>query len=282
MLSFVEKRCSTITKNLSLKRCHTNKKKYVFNVNKESVFASFKGSVSLEASLVIPLLIFSLMAILIGIEMVRLQTNVFEALHQGESIAFSEANASRINSTIFEYMDQKEFPFICVRGGNSGIAIKNLSSIDQDGMIRIIASYEMKPFIYWLPLGAAKVSETVTGHSFTGYVSVANEIWGHEEDEFVYITKTGTKYHRDSSCSFLNIHPVLINATDVISKRNRFGAIYHPCETCHPTLVGNVFVTPDGNRFHGNSSCPSLKRTGRVISLEKAEGDGYSACSKCG
>lgn len=274
----ITKDIKLLTPNHSLKDTIPNHK----YAGKENIPASFRGSMSLEASLVIPIFIFFLMTIMLGIEMVRLQSNVFESLHQVESVSFSEGSDARSSSVFNEYMEGREYPYICVREGKSGIKLNNLSSIASDGRINYKVHYSFIPFVRWMPIDLEPVEDGVFGHSFTGYKGPLFLVEDTDKEEFVYISSTGSKYHKDSGCSYLIIRPQSVEYADLVTIRNNSRAKYYPCEVCRPKSGGMVFITSYGNRYHGKSDCSELKRTIKMISLKEATECGYSACSKCG
>lgn len=255
---------------------------FVAKSEKESVFASFRGSLSLEASLVIPILCMFLMSILLSVEMVRLQTNVFEALHQGVSVAFEEGKDENIISVSKEYIEKKERPYVVLKNGENGIKFTNKSSIESDGIIDIQADYSMKTFVDWIPLGNLNVSDSIHAHSFVGYKG--NRYVGERvtEDDYVYVTETGIKYHLSSECTYIKLHPIAVDYRMLKEIRNNSGGKYYPCERCRPGKKGTIYITDDGECYHCDPGCSSLKRTVNVIPLKEALKNGYTPCSKCG
>ena len=255
---------------------------FVAKSGKESVFASFRGSLSLEASLVIPILCMFLMSILLSVEMIRLQTNVFEALHQGTSVAFAKADDNEGILTAKNYLEKKERPYVVLKDGNQGIEFLNRSSIDTDGKIEIRADYAMRNFIDWIPLGKLKVTDSIYAHSFVGYRGGHYGDNADEDEEYVYVTETGNKYHLSSECTYIKLHPIAVDYSRIKEIRNNSGGKYYPCERCRPGKKGTVYITDDGESFHCDPGCSSLKRTVYLISLKEALENGYSPCSKCG
>lgn len=248
---------------------------------KESVFPSFKGSISLEAILVSPIFLLFVISILMSLEMIRLQTNVFEALHQAESVAFA-TEGQNSTSVALNYFCTLEYADLCLDGGVEGLNFCDTSSINEDGIIDLSVSYKMKPLIRWIPINQFRVEDSVYGHSFTGYETGGTDTFGIEKEEYVYVTESGTKYHRDSTCQFLRVTSMAVDASYLKKRRNNDGGKYYPCEVCNPSKTGILYITPEGDRFHSNKDCPSLKRTVTVVTLEEAVDNGYTPCSKCG
>lgn len=243
---------------------------------KESAPVSLRGSLSLEAGMVIPIFLFFMMTILLGIEMVRLQTNVFEALHEEYICEFEERRND--TSRFYEYLESKNNVYLCADGG---VNLADNSTIDTDGYINLTAEYAFKPFIYLMPLNLKSVRDTVYGHSFTGFSDWGSE-YINEGNEYVYVTATGVKYHRSPDCSYIKVSPRAINASELDNYRNSSGGKYYPCRTCHAKKRGTVYITGDGSAYHQSANCSALKRSVRIITLKEAEESGYTPCSKCG
>ena len=75
----------------------------------------FKGSMAFEGSLVLPIFLFFMMTVLLGLESVRFQSNVQEALHQaGNRAAFegyltkyAKGEGTEAKGQIREYLDSQ-------------------------------------------------------------------------------------------------------------------------------------------------------------------------------
>ena len=234
-----------------------------------------------EASLAIPIFMLFLMTILLGVEMVRLQTNVFEALHQGISAAMESRTDDVAAGTAVEYMNLKEYPYLCVEGGNTGLKFHTESDIENSGTIEFSADYGIKPFIRTIPIGHIKIEDAVFAHFFTGYIKSPANSEEKEASEYVYVTKSGTKYHRLSDCTHIKVCSYPIKIEKLGEKRNGNGGKYYPCEICHPDGTETVYITDTGDRYHSSAACPALRRTVFVIQLKEALKNGYTPCSKC-
>ncbi len=105
--------------------------------------------------------------------------------------------------------------------------------------------------------------------------------------ETVYITRTGTKYHRDG-CRYLSKSKIPISLKEAV-------ASYGPCGICNPPVIQQstntsqvpaeekksttVYVTKSGSKYH-RAGCRYLKSSSIPMSLENAKGR-YSPCSVC-
>ncbi|MBD5547663.1 MAG: hypothetical protein HDQ97_09725 [Lachnospiraceae bacterium] len=241
---------------------------------------------ALEGSLVLPLFLFFIITVLLSLEAVRFQSDVQEAMHQtgnqytfaGYLVKYADEPLPDVQSQIKDYLGSQLHPYLCVAGGESGVQIQDLSTVNEDGRVEFIAEYQLKPFASWIPIGNIVIRDRFLGHAFTGYTGL--ETQGDRQQEiYVYITKTGSKYHLSYDCNYLKVQVQAVDYESVFSLRNRSGEKYHACLRCKPQKDGVVYITADGNRYHGQSDCSSLKRMVYMIPLSEA--DGYGACSKC-
>ena len=269
----------------SLKEVKTN----TISFSKRALFLSSakpKGSMALEGSLVLPIFLFFIMTVLLSLEAVRFQSDMQEAMHQaGNKRAFSEyqvrylgRDSSDIKGQIKEYLGNQLYPYLCVAGGEGGVVIQDLSTAEGNGRIEIMAEYGIKPFIGWMPIGQVRIRDRFVSHPWIGYGS--EEIPGTAvEETYVYVTETGSKYHMSYDCTYLRVRIRAVDYDSVSTLRNASGGKYYACQRCRPTKGGTVYITGEGNSYHGKSDCSALKRTVYMIPLSEA--DGYGACSKC-
>ena len=134
------------------------------------------------------------------------------------------------------------------------------------------------------PFGTAafRSSYVVNGcvmHKWIGYSGDGTgEDWERQEEELVYITKSGEAYHRERSCLYLN-------PSIRLADREEITADYTPCSVC----VGRgrlenrlIYVTDGGSRYHNTVSCSGLRRTIESVTLMQALEMGRHACPRCG
>ena len=282
MLSFLKEYYIDLNNDVSLSQRHIHLKNN--DCKKESVFAFLKGSMSLEASLVMPIFIFFLMTIIFSLEMIRLQSDVTEALHQEFCNIYEKSEEGILGEVFFEYMDLKKNPYRAVVGGRSGIELSDKSSIEADGHIFIEALFNEKNYIYLIPvLDKYKiVNDSFEGHAFTGFVTGFGNEFEYEEAEYVYVAENGVKYHRNQDCRYIKITPKAVGIEEINNLRNNGGGKYYPCERCAHLGAHTVYITPEGASYHGDAACPSLKRTLYMMTLKEATENGYTPCSNCG
>ncbi len=245
-----------------------------------------KGSMALEGSLVLPIFLFFMMTVLLSLEAVRFQSDVQAALHQagnekafaGWQVKYGGGAGSNAESQIKEYLGGQLYPYLCVAGGETGLELRDLSSPDGSGHVEIIARYRLKPFISWLPIGEIVFEDHFVGHAWTGYTGGEGQK-DDSQETYVYVTKTGAKYHLFHDCTYLRVQIQAVGYEEAVQLRNRSGAKYHACQRCKPVKGSVVYITSDGRSYHGEADCSSLKRTVNMIPLSEA--GAYGPCSKC-
>ncbi len=98
----------------------------------------------------------------------------------------------------------------------------------------------------------------------------------------VYITPNGTVYHMKQDCTYLTNRIQKVAASDIENRRNQKGAKYEACSLCRGGILSGIYVyiTEEGTRFHMDMSCSALKRS--VIAISKDKVAGLKRCSRCG
>lgn len=250
-----------------------------------------KGSMALEGCLVLPLFLFFMATLLYGIEMVRFQSDVYEAVHQtGSAICFyayteeygktgSGNDTGMAQEEIKRRLGEQNLPFLCVEGGEGGMRIDTREA--GEGNLEIRIAYRMKPFIWRLPVGNITINDRYYGHGFVGYTG-GDGPGSWKEEAYVYITPFGTRYHLTEGCRYLRVQIQAVMGEELSEIRNGSGGKYYPCGECGPDGKGLVYLTEWGDRYHGRSDCPSIKRTVYIVTLSEAEAEGRSVCRSCG
>ena len=145
------------------------------------------------------------------------------------------------------------------------------SSIE-DGVVDIILEYGIR-----IPLIGSymTVSQRARVKDWTGE-SVENE------KNIVYITKSGTVYHKSRDCSHLVLHITSCTYSLALSGLNSYGKKYTACEYCVSNVSSagtTVFITKEGEKYHSSLQCQSITRRIEAVELDQV-GD-KTACSEC-
>ena len=202
-----------------------------------------------------------------------------EFLHAGISFLLSE---TFVRSQVRDFLGPEYLNHTCLSGGEKAISYLRSSILAGDDIVDLVADYRVRPFIRILGLGDFALQSRYYAHAWVGYELTDEQGDGEAaEEEYVYLTETGTVYHVDRNCTYLRPRVQRTDAAAVDQLRNHSGGKYYPCENCRPAKVGVLFVTPDGNRYHDSTECSGLKRTVREVPRAQVEGR-MPPCSKCG
>ncbi len=105
---------------------------------------------------------------------------------------------------------------------------------------------------------------------------------GSDEDQWVYVTQTGTVYHREYTCTHLELSIRSVAEAEIAALRNENGEAYRKCMQCRyaENAFGRLYITNQGDCYHKDLGCSGIKRTVRMIRL--SEVGTRRPCSRCG
>ena len=223
---------------------------YLYSKRMSSFLLSDReGSMTVEASIAIPVFLFAMINLLSIILMFGEYSSTLADMHRkGKELA--------VHAHILE----------------DGADVNN----DLVIMTKVQA---LKPMIPIMGFDTARTFVNCQIRKWTGY-DVTGGPSTNEDEEWVYITPTGSAYHRNPNCSYLNPKIYSAVSSQIGKYRNASGEIYRQCESCRDiTITGICFYTEYGNRYHSTLKCSGLKRT--IHSVLLSEVGGRHLCSKC-
>lgn len=259
---------------------------------------------TLEAAIILPLFLFVFLSLLSVIEMYRLQANIsaslwktgrslsqYGYLYQNKpteqplvdklaSIAFSE---SYVKGRLEEDLQNSPGATLVLKEGSSGIVLLGSSLMEADSDIINLKAYYVAQPLCRMYAGMSFLMQTeYYGHAWTGYdLSGRSGNNKEETEEYVYVTQTGTVYHTNRNCTYLNPSIRAASADTLAEERNDSGEKYTACPVCKPQQDKQTFyVTRYGEVYHASLNCPVLKRT--IFRIRKSEVGDRGLCSKCG
>lgn len=260
-----------------------------------------KGSMTLEAAFVLPFFLFAVINVLYAVNIIGTQSRMNAALHQvGNKMAFSgyayEHTAGSMlpeqlsgvaltelyaKGQIIKYAGSSYLDQSCIVNGSGGISLAGSSVMGSGDIIDIKVSYRVKSLIALMGFDAFSMSQRYYAKAWTGYDVTQYVSDLEQQDPMVYVTETGTVYHTDRNCVYLNPSVEFLSIEAVEDRRNQSGGKYYPCEICGGSAAsGEVYITSQGSRYHGQLNCSGLKRTIYTVPLSQTGGRGR--CSKCG
>lgn len=208
-----------------------------------------KGSLAVETALVLPLFFLGMITLISFMDIYKLQTEHLTAL------------CTRAKQTgMYAYLP----------GGES---VENITLPD---------IYIYEPFGGLLPLPGVVIYNHVKVHAWTGTEYPDNGGGQGEMEQMVYVTASGSVYHKNPGCSYLNVSLKQIPGSAAKSVSNQYGEHYSACEICsrNQNPAGIVYITEQGNRYHNLEFCSGLKRSVRLVKASSVSE--MSACSRCG
>lgn len=270
-----------------------------------------KGSFTVEAAVAVPIFFFALLVFLYLFKamllQLQLQGGLTEAAKELSELAYVRSNtagtaASNQNSTVFDcnklaqnliiasevnkYFPQKDNYSMMLKGN---ISYYSSSYLGDSDMVDLIGEYNISLPIPLFHFAETAVVQRVKTRAFTGTDQLLTadhesvKKGEEEDDEYVYITETGTVYHRWLECSSLNLNIFHCKLNQIDRKRNSSGGKYKMCEKCCKNLDGitSVYICEDGDAYHTSIECSGLKRTIQKVKLIEVVGE-MRVCKKCG
>ncbi len=247
---------------------------------KESSNDSFidQGMATVEASITIPLFLIFCVFMIQLVMALTVEERIYNSFSEAVSTSSIEAYmAGSLGETgeslgIFGIVSvrlQKELSKIgglktFVPGGSLGVVLSK-ARLNENGEIEAEIFYRIRPTMALFRLPAKRITERLVQKAYTGYVRTGEEA----DDEYVYITDTGSVYHKSRACYHLNLKVHKVSSTGLPA-----------CNVCKRAGGDSKYVGESGECYHKSPSCPSIKRT--IMRVKKSEAKGYGPCSNCG
>mgnify|MGYP000942310184 FL=1 len=280
-----------------------------------------QASLTVEASLILPLFIYFFLFFIYFIQIFTLQERIQSALtrmgldlakvaylyHEfqtteeaqnldqtvfeiGSEIGLLEMVDSSVNKALLKllfrkYVGEDQINDSHIQGGFRGLNFSYSKVLDDQDQIDIIVSYPIRIPIQLFGTKEMNIIQRIqlrawTGHKVEPAYSTVEE--GESEDSYVYITKTGTVYHKNRECSHIKLSVRSVKGIPS-ELRNNHGGKYYPCEKCcngKESITATFYITSDGTRYHSKNDCPKIKRT--VLEIPLSEADNRTPCRRCG
>ena len=262
---------------------------------------SKEASLTVEASLVLPVFIFAILFFLYFFQFLYLQDSVQSAITEagkflsryekaGEELELSEGvKQLLLKQRFYEYLDKESINKTCISGGIYGILVSMAEGNNTDSEIEITARYQIR---FPVPFFGEKKSLVVQRVKTRGFVGLpvkktlgSGGEEGSSSDELqkhVYVTESGTVYHLSENCTHLKLSISAISSGQIKSARNENGGRYKACEKCVENNLAEetVYIAKEGDRYHNSLGCSGLKRS--VHTVLYSEVSGKRKCSRCG
>lgn len=241
----------------------------------------FKGSLTVEAALALPLFFFAVLCLVYLLEMTSIQVTIRSAAHSaakeaGENItAATLFNPIAFQADLIRLAGSDRLNRSIVVGGSSGVHCYQ-SYADADGEMHINVTYQVRLPFPQFAISPIKYKESFRIKGWTGYDAGDKE----GDGQVVYITDTATVYHEEYQCTYLQLSIQMVLPSEAAGLRNEDGGRYHACEKCGKVpFMGSIYITSYGNKYHNSIRCSGLKRT--IYAVPRSSAAGKGACLRC-
>ena len=241
-----------------------------------------KGSVTVEASMAIPIFLLAVLCLVYLLEIYTIGLSIrFAATHAAKAVAQDIAveqvfQPAKLQANLVNLVGTERLNRSVIEGGMGGINCSDsyFSPIHEELAVKV--KYRVKLPILMFGNPTVKQEAECKVKAWTGYVKPSLEA----EDYTVYITATGTVYHENYQCTYLQLSIQFVPAEDVPDLRNSDGGKYYKCEKCiYGGGMAGVYITDSGNKYHNSLNCSGLKRT--IQAVQKSQVKGLGGCHRC-
>lgn len=267
-----------------------------------SLFVSRKrkirGSMTVEAAVVLPLFIFFFLNLGSAIEMIRLHGNLELALWEvgnrvsvyGHVLNRKEEQLQEnqqkpdswwmelagvtlsytyVKSQLIEYLGKDYLESSPLTYGVDGLQFIESNIWESDGRFELVLTYSVSPLSQMAGFRSFRMANRYYGHLWNGY-HIAGAEKGAVNEMYVYITENGSVYHTNRNCTHLVLSVQAVTLQQARAERNEQGGKYNACEKCsRQGYYGQVYITKDGECYHFERDCPGLKRTIKSVLLSQ-------------
>ena len=257
----------------------------------------WRGSMTVEAALVVPLLLFAIWNLISILEIYRLQSNLSYALHAtAKDMAVYAHTYEKVTGDEDSFVESIGLTYLYAQGqvtekvgklyldtsplkdGADSIGWMR-SRILEDDCIDLIATYQVEPAISILGFDDIGMYSRMRTRAWTGYDN-AGETIGQAGERLVYITPNGEVYHMKRGCSYLRLSIRAVTKDELATLRNQDREIYDACKACDGASKNTVFITDYGDCYHASLRCMGLRRTIEVVPMSQV--GARTKCQKCG
>lgn len=257
------------------------------------VLSGKRGSLAVEASLVLPLFLFFFLNIISILQILSCYSRIETALHQtgrkwalyayagdGQGKTADLLAAALIPQEIERYVGREYLEQSPVIGGKRGLHCYLSQVPDKEDVMDLVVQYEVSPVFAVPGFAHFKMVNRCRIRAWTGYETHKNTGEGNGNEFIVYVAENGVVYHKSPECTHLKLSVSRVGAGELPGLRNRDGSKYKPCERC--CCTGEklfYYIAEQGDRYHTSLGCSGLKRQVKAVPISRT--GGMEACSRC-
>ncbi len=264
----------------------------------------FPGSMTVEASIVLPLFLFLCLNLSGAIEMIRLHGNLCLGLWDAGSMICTAGILQEewepdelgeieeelgdvaisylfVRSDLVEYVGETYLEESPLADGASSLNFLESEIIRSGDLVDLRMTYRVSPLYDPEGVLSFRMANRFYGHLWNGY-DVTGEGDPHSQEAYVYVTADSEVYHLTTACTHLKLSIRAVGPDEIGEETNRNGDHYTPCEICGKGKKPDTYyVGAEGDRYHYSLECYTLSRTYWSVPLSEAEVS-YRPCSRCG
>ena len=239
---------------------------FTFLKKRASSFIShhrIKGSMTLEAAVVVPFFLFAMFSLISIMDMMRIKACMDVAVAEaGNQIAIESYGSYLGDIIIPSYVKGKICTFLKDNLSDrdyskisQNISVADLSLLQEDNIISFKVKYQLKPdFDIWGFI-TVNLEADYYGHNWLGYE-------GRDDMEpMVFLSNKATVYHVSKNCKYLNVTIFEILYSNLEKYRNNSGEKYKSCNFCDNQNGSEIiYITPEGSNYHTIKNCIGLTR----------------------
>ena len=274
---------------------HKYKKIWLFDANKKHTRNRYthlhkrtfrrrflRGSMTVEASIIIPMVFLVWVACIGWTSLVRIHTSVQEMLVEtARELAIAAGTSKQLVDDmgyIYTWSQQLQMSEFEVGIVDSIYNVNVLDSriLEDNDEILLKVNYSVRLLEGLVPLPAFKMSNQVYARAWTGEQIADTQGNTDFSNMQVFVSEYGHVYHTDQMCSY--IHLTIFHVEEKEAKK------YEPCDKCvnYESNNGqNYYITETGEHYHKLLGCSGLKRQVDTIVMTEAQTMGYRPCSRC-
>lgn len=278
---------------------------YIDKTEKKACSAFFKCSLTIEASLALPLFVFAVFILVYPLKIIdaeiRYQAELEELTKNVSVSGYLEKTASDlIGENIQEYSRAVTGVITAADAAFSsdadilGVTVPTeiILPADDNEIVKVSAeAYVSFPFSDAINIGGTFVRFVSRRRAWTGRDGGAGSAYKETvtdvpegEDKTVWVAANAPesgRYHLSPECHYIANTVTAVPASSIPSLRSADGSRYKPCSSCHPGTAGTVFIFKSGGSYHATAQCKAVQAYVTETAESEAQKRGLSPCSYC-
>lgn len=230
-----------------------------------------RGSMTVEAALIVPIMIFVLYALVMISQLFIVNAQIANGTAQTARYLAKHATEQDVLNHIV--LRTKFHGFVnqnrlwLVDGKEGGILFVKSKLPNENEEIEVVANYQCTIKVPLLGKFRFPMETRSVQKAFVGYDPDHNA----GSEETVYVAESGSVYHTNPACSHITI-------TMMTEQEARAMPQVQECKHCKNDAVTGSYVTVYGNCMHKNPNCSGLKRTVHVAKKDEVH---LPICQRC-